>query len=152
MQELLELFPTGLALFDQFLAFGSDYLSGNAGPIGLLGYLPPLLLVLLARRTLHALLVLVLTVVTLAMFRLDAPALGFTLYAACYVAAIHAFIAREQRRRADLAAAQLALMRIEMTTFLDALDRRTRDADRQKPIPAPAPAPAPASAKEREPA
>jgi len=147
MQDLFELFPTWLALFDQGLALGAGYLSGAAGPIGFLGYLPPLLLVLLSRQALHGLLVLVLTVATLASFRLGAPALGLVLHAASYIVAIHAFIARAQRRRAELAATQMAHLRLEVTTFLDALDRRTRDADRPRPASV-----EPTREREREPA
>lgn len=147
MQDLNQLFPAWLALLDQWLALGVHYLSGAAGPIGLLGYLPPLLLALLSRQALHALMALLVALVSFAAFRLDAPALALVLYVASYVVALHGFVARAQRRRADYAAAELAQLRLEVITFLDALDRRSRDADRPRPVPV-----EPQKLREREPA
>lgn len=145
MQDVYGLLTLGLAQFDQGVLRAVGYLSGASGPIGLLGYLPPLLLVLLSRQPLHVAIALILTAVTLAALRMDEPALGLSLYAAIYVAAAHGFVVARTRRRSAEAAAQMDRLHLEVTTFLDGLDRRSRVLDHTE-----AAAPEPRNAPERE--
>ena len=145
MQDVYDLLTLGLAQFDQGVLRAVGYLSGASGPIGLLGYLPPLLLVLLSRQPLHVAIALILTAATLAVLRLDEAALGLSLYAAVYVVAAHGFVAARTRRQTGEAAAQMARLHLEVTTFLDGLDRRSRVLDQTQ-----AATPEPRNAPERE--
>jgi hypothetical protein len=147
MDSVYQYFPVLLAQLDQAVSLGTDYLSGAAGPLGLVGYLPPIVLAVLSRQRLHALVALMLCLATFAVLRLDEPALAILAYAGSYLIAAHAFWSRDRRRQTDAIAERLGQIDVEMSAFLAGLDRRSRDADRAAEI---SPLPQPVSAENPE--
>ena len=135
MPDIADLLSSLLVVVDRSLPIAAGYLSGAAGPLFLLAYAAPLLLVLLARQPLHAIAVLMVALTAFAVVRLGSLPLGLCLYAGTYLVALHALATRAARRRAQATAAMLRRLEDEVHTFLDGLDRRSQEADRLRAIP-----------------
>lgn len=124
--------PLLLARLDTAIAWFTGTL-GAGGPAALVLLALPLLLALLSRNAQQVLVTLLLALLALVLLRRAELDLALVLYGVAWLSTLHAVPNRDLRRRLEASTADLARLRRDISVYLEALDRRSRELDKPQP-------------------